>query len=276
MDNDSTPEVMVREAMVEGIFYPADRPELISTIQGLLSNSRILPGKARMIVSPHGSFEFSGAIMADAYKTVSASHPQRILVIGPCFHKNSPSIYLPESGLFRTPLDESPVDLAFVNAMLDTSTVIVQNDLPHLQEHSIEVQLPFIQYLFPRVPIVPILLSGSSEIVFRSIISALSIVLRDQIDLTMIVISSNLSTVMDRGQARRESEIILDLVTGGKSAELIAAANRNEISGENVAALAVMAYFARDGEISIVAQGSSLSVHYDPTNVVEYAALALS
>ena len=163
MEIDDVPGKMVREAMVEGIFYPADRPELIATIQALLANSRILPGKSRLIVSPHGSFEFSGAIMADAYKAVSACQPQRILVIGPCFHKKTSSIYLPESGLFRTPLDESPVDQQFIDALLDTSTVIVQNDLPHLEEHSIEVQLPFIQYLFPQVPIVPILLGGSSD-----------------------------------------------------------------------------------------------------------------
>lgn len=262
--------------MVEGIFYPADRPELISTIQGLLTNSRMLPGKSRLIVSPHGSFEFSGAIMADAYKSVSASNPQRVIIIGPCFHKNSLSIYLPESKVFRTPLDESAVDMDFVSAMMDTSTVISQNDLPHLQEHSIEVQLPFIQYLFPHVPVVPILLGSSSDIVFRSIIAALSLALGDQANHSLIVISSNLSSVLDRQQAHRESEIFLDMITSGKSSELIAAANRNEISKEIASVLAVVAHYAHDAEISIVAQDSSLSVHYDPTNVVEYAALVLS
>ena len=197
---------MVREPIVEGIFYPADADGLKAKIQALLAHSTTLPGHAKLIVSPHGSFEFSGAIMAEAYRATAAANPKRIIVIGSCFHTKQSAIFLPESTLFRTPLGDSPVDTKFIDELMDVSTIMVRNDLPHLEEHSIEVQLPFIQYLFPGIPIIPILLGNSSNAVFKSLIAGFSLTMADVSQRCLLVISSNMSAALDRTQAHREAE----------------------------------------------------------------------
>lgn len=266
---------MIRDAMVDGIFYPADRPELSATIQALLSHSGALPGLARLIVSPHGSFEFSGGVMADAFKTAAAGHPARIVVVGSCFHQDQALAYLPESSLFRTPLGDSRVDGEAVSALLETSTNIIRNDLPHLQEHTIEVQLPFIQYLFPEAPIVPVLIGSPAPSVFSALTNALAMVLPRLAGSSLVVVSSNLSAVLDRKLAHREADLALNMVLTGQSDAMLDLAQRHELSAENAAALAVAAFFAQDNDTQIIARSSSLPIHYDPTNVVEYAALAM-
>ncbi len=274
MDNENGEMDMVREPMVDGIFYPADRAELTGAVQHLLSQSLALPQSVTAIVSPHASFEFSGKTMAEAYKVAAGQKPDRIVIIAPCFHSRETALYLPESPVFRTPLGQSRVDSEFLGNLLETSTLIQKDDLPHLQEHTIEIQLPFIQYLFPETSIVPLLMGNAHESVFRALVAGLSICLPEASGDTLIVISANLTGVQDQSRASRDAERMIDLIINGDYQEIIDLAQRNEILDENVGPLAFAAWFSTEHEATVIARTSSLSVNCDTTNVVEYGALS--
>ena len=266
---------LVREPMVEGIFYPADSQQLTSQIGQFFSQSSAVPQISQLIVSPHGSHDFSGKIMAAAFKSAAASTPKRVVIIAPCFHSRESAVFVPESMIFRTPLGDSRVDMQMINELLETSTLIQKNDLPHLQEHTIEVQIPFIQYLFPQAAIVPILMGSSSEMVLKTLIAGLTICLPAIQPDNLIVVSANLTGILDQSRASRDAEKMIDMVTSGNWQGLLDAVDRNEIMDENAGPLALAAWFAQEYEAQVVARSNSLSVHYDTTNVVEYAALAL-
>jgi AmmeMemoRadiSam system protein B len=266
---------LVREPMVEGIFYPAETKELETRLGRLFSQAVNVPQNCELIVSPHASLEFSGPVMAAAFKSAAAAAPRRIFIVAPCCHSREPAIYLPESALFRTPGGDSRVDMATVQELLETSTLIQKNDLPHLQEHAIEVQLPFIQYLFPKAGIVPILMGNASERVVRTLISGLTICLPEIGPDNLLVVSANLTGILDQNRAMRDAQKMLDLVTRGDWAGIVESVARNEIMDENAGPLAIAAWYARERDPQVVARSNSLSVNYDTTNVVEYAALTL-
>lgn len=274
MDLENGETDMVREPMVEGIFYPAEPNELTAEIRQLLSQSAVLPQTVHAITSPHASLEFAGRIMADAFKTAAGRSPERIIIIAPCFHCRENAIFLPESPVFRTPIGESRVDMEMVQSLLETSTIMHQNDVPHLQEHAIEVQLPFIHYLFPKARIVPILMGSAHESVFRALVAGLTLCLDDADRPDLVVISANLTGVLDQSRAARDAERIIDLVTSGNHDGLLEQASHSEPHSENNGPLAIAAWLASEYDAQVVARTNSLTVHYDTTNVVEYGALA--
>jgi AmmeMemoRadiSam system protein B len=273
MDSDSGDTGMVREPMVEGIFYPAEPAELTAAVRQLLSQANALPQHVRAILSPHASYEFAGQLMANAFKTAAGQPPERVAIIAPCFHSRENAIYLPESPVFRSPIGESRVDMEIVDSLLETSTLIQKNDLPHLQEHAIEVQLPFIHYLFPQATIVPILMGSTQESVFRALVAGLTLCLGDG-GAELLVISANLTGVLDQSRAVREAARTIDLVTSGNYAAFFEQTGRAEPANENNGPLAVAAWLALEYDAQVIARSNSLTVHYDSTNVVEYGALA--
>jgi AmmeMemoRadiSam system protein B len=273
MDFESGETGMVREPMVEGIFYPAEPEELTAAVRQLLSQSQALPQKVHAIVSPHASYEFSGQLMADAFKTAAGQSPDRVVIIAPCFHCRENAIYLPESPVFRSPIGESRVDMEVIESLLETSTLIQKNDLPHLQEHAIEVQLPFIQYLFPQAAIVPVLMGSTHEAVFRALVAGLTLCFGEGCA-DLVVVSANLTGVLDQSRAVREAARTIDLVTSGNYSALFEQSGFPESSNENYGPLAVAAWLALEYDAQVIARSNSLTVHYDSTNVVEYGALA--
>jgi len=149
----------VREPSVSGQFYPNDPKELKHTISHFLSQADIKKptGSVLGILAPHAGYIYSGRTAAYSFKLLSYADPDTIVIIG--HDSNSPDIiaFLPSAHYFKTPLGNAPVDADMVSSMVKFHKNIVINDSVHSREHTVEVQLPFIQYLNKRASIVPVI-----------------------------------------------------------------------------------------------------------------------
>jgi AmmeMemoRadiSam system protein B len=193
----------VRSPIVEGIFYPKDKAEILARLSG----SAFVPGRGDQAVAriaPHGAWEISGSILEDAFSAAAgrtgAKSPLRIVLMGPVHNTEEEGIFLSDSRFFSTPLGDIPVDQEINRELASRSSLFEINDIPHLREHSLEVLLPFIKYGFPGAKIVPLLMGKSGPMFISALARTLRLVFEPLLDSTLLVISSNLS--IDTGGAR--------------------------------------------------------------------------
>lgn len=155
----------VRSPAVAGQFYPGDVIKLRRALEHFMEDA-VPPGgpKPIAIVAPHAGYIYSGQIAADAYKQ-AAEHSYDVVVILGTNHTTAPfdgvSVY--PRGAFRTPLGEIKIDERVTEALMAADKTFANRPENHGREHSVEVQVPFIQYLFPKAQIVPVIV-GSPEI----------------------------------------------------------------------------------------------------------------
>jgi AmmeMemoRadiSam system protein B/AmmeMemoRadiSam system protein A len=159
------PENDIRSPVVAGRFYPGSASVLKKTIEKFMDDAQPVQVKKPLaIVVPHAGYIFSGQIAADGFRQ-AAEHPCDVIVILGTNHTSGSfrkiSVY-PGDG-FSTPLGTAMVDKEVVNAILDADSDCAPDKSLHDQEHSVEVQIPFIQILFPETRIVPVVI-GSPDI----------------------------------------------------------------------------------------------------------------
>jgi MEMO1 family protein len=187
-------QAKVRDATVAGIFYPDDPTELESRISALLQAAKPSVSGASAIFSPHAGLDYSGDLSALAWKSAAGRRIDRILVLCPLHRAEDTFIYLPESDYYDLPTGRIRVDQDTVAELRDCGTLMSVNDIPHLEEHGIELQLPFMLELFPDARLVPILVGKPTLSLIKALASALSIVFEGKAKSTLIVVSSDLGS----------------------------------------------------------------------------------
>jgi AmmeMemoRadiSam system protein B len=144
---------MIRRPAVAGQFYQASKEALKRQVEGFL-----LPraGKKRAlgILAPHAGLIYSGSVAGAVYSSVEP--PDTFILIGPNHTGLGAGVSIMSSGRWETPLGTIGIDGPLAAAIRGRSDLIREDDRAHLHEHSLEVQLPFIQYLCPEATIVPI------------------------------------------------------------------------------------------------------------------------
>lgn len=265
-------ERKVREPIAEGVFYPAEAMQLETEIRTRLRDSTIIADRARAIIAPYASYSYCGVHLASAYKACAARQIQRVFVLGPCHRDPGPGVYVPESVGFRIPTGLIEVDAEAVAVAAAAGASV--EDLPHLDEHSIEVQLPFIHYLYPRARIVPILIGRSSVAPVELLAKVLGAAAGDAGDL--LVIAANVSGSLDRKDARREAGTVLNSVLECDWTTLESSAEAGQLTAAGVGCVAAgLRYLGCTEGWEIISQGDSYSIDGDPSNCVAYAAVAL-
>lgn len=146
----------VRPPAVAGQFYPATRDALRIAVQEYLKAAPVAPpDKPVAIVSPHAGYIYSGQICADAFRRAQGHSYDLVVILGanhtvPSFH----GVALYPDGAFKTPLGNAEVDDKVVEELASADPNCRLDRVPHAREHSVEVQIPFVQVLFPRARIV--------------------------------------------------------------------------------------------------------------------------
>ena len=153
MSFDPSEVPMHRHPAVAGYFYQGTAEALRKQVQGfIISGAKRV--KALGILVPHAGFMYSGAVAGAVYSSVEL--PDTFILIGPNHTGRGPSVSLMSSGRWETPLGTVEIDEHLAAAILDKSSHIEGDTLAHLREHSLEVQLPFIQYFKHKFKIVPL------------------------------------------------------------------------------------------------------------------------
>ena len=196
----------VRPPAVAGMFYPLSPVTLGAEVHGYLDQAPPPPAAApppahmrpKALMVPHAGYVYSGAIAAAAYRLLAdrAGEIRRVVLLGPAHRVRIRGLAVPSVEAFATPLGEVEIDRAAVVRALGLPQV-TESDRAHLHEHSLEVQLPFLQTLLPQFRLVPFAVGEAS-----------AAEVADGIELlwggpeTLIVISSDLSHYHPYEEAR--------------------------------------------------------------------------
>ena len=193
----------VRRPAVAGSFYPADPQALATAVDRYLASGRDRltdPGPPpHALVAPHAGYVYSGPIAGTAYAAVGprAARIERVVLLGPAHRTYVEGLAASSADAFATPLGEVAVDRSALECVLRRPQVAIL-DAAHATEHSLEVQLPFLQRALGRFSLIPLAVGAATH-------AAVAEVLDDVWggDETLVVISSDLSHYYDYDTARR-------------------------------------------------------------------------
>jgi hypothetical protein len=234
----------VRPPAVAGTFYPAAAPELAQVVGTLLASAApSARGKPapKAIIAPHAGYIYSGAIAASVYARLAASRDTitRVVLLGPVHRVPVRGLALPDAAVLATPLGNVAVDTDAV-AALSGLPQITMSAAAHALEHSLEVQLPFLQNVLKKFSVVPLAVGDASADEVAEVLDLLWGGAE-----TLIVVSSDLSHFLNYGDAqavdRVTAQAILDLRTDISHAQacggtpvngLTLAARRRSLSSE--------------------------------------------
>lgn len=193
---------VVREAAVAGAFYPGEPGELRDMVDALLAGAPPPPADAlvpRAVIVPHAGYIYSGPTAAVAYARIAAGRDtvKRVVLVGPTHRVPVLGVALPGVDAFDTPLGRLPVAEAWAEERLDEVPPACVFEETHRWEHSLEVQLPFLQRVLGDIEIVPLLAGEASGEEVADVLEALSG------PETLIVISSDLSHYLPYDEATR-------------------------------------------------------------------------
>lgn len=195
----------IQEPNAAGAFYPKDHRELSSMIDGYLSEAiaERPDGEIFALISPHAGYIYSGKIASYGYKSIKGKSYKTVVIIGPSHHYYFKGASVYPRGSFRTPLGDVEVDSAFSLSLLNQDKEIVSKTDVFNNEHSIEVQLPFLQRVLTGFKIVPILMGDSSFLTCQRLAWLLKKQIGDRKDVLVVA-----STDMYHGNDYKEAERI--------------------------------------------------------------------
>ena len=187
-----------RSPVVAGAFYPADPHELTAVVDRLIRGAQpaepaVRPGA---LIVPHAGYEYSGPVAASAYALLGGASVARVVVLGPAHFVPLDGAAVSGMAAWATPLGRVPIDDDLRARAIDAGARV--NDRAHQLEHSLEVQVPFLQRALPdRFTVMPVVVGVSEAAAIADLLEAL-----DGPD-TLIVISTDLSHYHDAATARR-------------------------------------------------------------------------
>jgi AmmeMemoRadiSam system protein B/AmmeMemoRadiSam system protein A len=226
-----------REPVAAGRFYPADKETLSSDLSKLFSGSGSNSSAARVraIISPHAGYVFSGKIAADAYASIpKESKYKNIFIIGSSHVMafNGASVF--NTGDYMTPLGRMKVNLEIAEMLKANNSCFRFPVTSHSQEHSLEVQIPFIQYYFKSPPpIVPIIIGTDSKSTIMEIAAALKPYFNSE---NLFIISSDFSHYPSYTEANIVDKATADAIVTGSAEIFLNELRKN--SSKNIEGLA--------------------------------------
>ena len=247
----------LRPCLVSGLFYPSDKEELAALLDKKLKAFK--PGSSGLILSPHGSFSTCGDTLAAAYASCRENTPSTVLLLGPVHReKNHPYLFLPEKDYFETPLGAAPVDRKLKKELLASSPLFKEDDMPHMEEHCLEVQLPYIKHLFPEARILPVLMGVMNRKQIRQAAATLKEVCHKTPDQTLTILTVNLSDFLPLEKSREAAHNLTGMLNFPLEHSLFDEEKKETIStcGSGVLTLA-SEIFPRAGKAELLYQQHS-------------------
>jgi hypothetical protein len=205
-------EKMIRRSAVAGSFYAGTRDRLHHQVEDLVPKG-VAQEKAIGAVVPHAGYMYSGRVAAGVFSRVE--FPETFVILGPNHTGLGAGSAIMTNGQWETPLGQVQIDHELGKAILANSSVLQEDHLGHLREHSIEVQLPFLQYFDRPFGFVPICLFSHEYAACQEVGQAVAKAVRESGKRVLIVASTDMSHYVSRdaaaGQDRKAIDAILAL-----------------------------------------------------------------
>lgn len=265
---------MRRSPVVANQFYPGDPDILRNTLAHLIPGSKREKKKAIAVVSPHAGYVYSGGVAGETFSEVAI--PENVIVLGPNHHGHGAPIAMMNEGEWDMPLGPVPINRELA-ALID-DPMIEADDLAHRYEHSLEVQVPFLQYLQEHLTIVPLVISHIPYSLCLSTAKALARAIRAYQKPVLLVASTDMTHYEPRQSASRKDHLALSHLQNLDPEGLYATVTGQRISmcgimPTTVALLAALELGATKTEL--VRYTDSGAVSGDTDHVVGYAGLVV-
>ena len=269
---------MLRLPAVSGRFYPSDPAELTTLIQKFVVNDpRTPPIRVRACLVPHAGYVYSGHVAGAALARIEV--PRKIIILGVRHYPRGEPAAILSSGAWRTPLGDARIDDALAEALKKACPPLHEDSVAHGAEHSLEVQLPFLQVLAPEFTFVPVALGTVRFEQLAEVGEGLARVLNNSNDDVLLLTTSDLNHYEDDATTRIKDHKAIEQLLAMDPRKLHNTCRNEEISmcglGPAVAMLTVLnALRAKKSEL--VKYATSADVSGDRTAVVGYAGIIFS
>jgi AmmeMemoRadiSam system protein B len=192
----------IRLSAVAGQFYPVNKKELEKIVDGFLAcaESSRIKGEIFGLLLPHAGYVFSGRVVAAGVKPILGEDFETCILLGDSHYERFEGVAVWANGFWETPLGRVEVDSKLARAVLDSSGRFFERDSAHLFEHSIEVQLPFLQKTLRKFKILP-LIFGSEDKDWQKLAQVILRKIKGR--KVLIVASSDLSHYPSYEEARK-------------------------------------------------------------------------
>jgi AmmeMemoRadiSam system protein B len=182
----------VRRSSIAGTWYPGTEGGLTSTVAGYLAlvDQPIVSGKLLALISPHAGYAYSGQTAAYAYRQLDAMEVNTVVILGPSHRAWVGDYAVSSQDAYETPLGQVPLDRAFIS---DLGQEVSLQTVRHDSEHSLEIQLPFLQHQLGSFRLVPIMMSADHPAAARDLASGLVKVIgaRTATGLRILIVASS-------------------------------------------------------------------------------------
>ncbi|MBI4051347.1 MAG: AmmeMemoRadiSam system protein B, partial [Elusimicrobia bacterium] len=182
-------------------FYPADPKELNSMLDSFLEKApkKTYEGKLLGAMVPHAGYIYSGSTAAEVYKLLEGKTYKTVILLGTGHHYGIKGAATITRGVFRTPLGDVPINTDLAKHLIHLSPLIENNLKPYKGEHSIEVQIPFLQKVLKKFTLVPLLLNTQYPDISQAVGKAVSEIAKTPG--VLILVSTDLSHYPDKDTA---------------------------------------------------------------------------
>lgn len=269
---------MLRLPAVAGRFYPSDPKELTSLVREYSRpdpRGEAIPVKACLV--PHAGYAYSGHVAGAVFRRVAL--PRKFIVLGVRHYPRGEALAILSSGAWRTPLADAPIDEALAEELGRECPLLSEDSVAHTTEHSLEVQVPFLQVLAPGFSFVPVAL-GTVD--FESLVNvgrAIGRVLRQAKENVLLLTTSDLNHYEDDATTRAKDRKAIDRLLKLDARGLYDTCRNEEISmcglGPAVAMLTALNELGA-GKSELVKYATSADVSGDRGQVVGYAGMIFS
>jgi AmmeMemoRadiSam system protein B len=203
---------MIRSPVVAGQFYPASASELKAMIKKMV-DEKAKKEEVIGLISPHAGYIYSGPVAGAAISRIKL--PETFIIMGPNHTGSGKPFSIMTEGKWKTPLGEIEIDSELGKKLLANSRYLQEDKAAHLYEHSIEVQLPFLQYFKPDFKLVPIILAYAGGAIYKEIGREIAKSVKESGKKVVIIASSDMTHYESQASAQKKDtqaiEAILDL-----------------------------------------------------------------
>jgi AmmeMemoRadiSam system protein B len=263
----------VRPMAVAGRFYPGAAARLAAVVDdalqaGARDGAHLPAGRLVALVAPHAGYVYSGLVAGAAYAAITdddRSRIRRVIVLGPAHYVFLRGLATVSVAALQTPLGEVRVAADLRSQLVDDGLLV--DDAPHSPEHSLEVQLPFLQRVLPAAEVLPVLAGLAAESAVAQLLSA---VWDDPA--TLAVISTDLSHYLPLASAWSQDTRTVAAVVAGDAASVADA----DACGARPLRGLLLAARSHGGVITLLDRATSADAGGPPERVVGYASLAVT
>lgn len=265
----------LRKSVIAGSWYSGNPSVLRKDIENFL---KLVPdaeiaGEVVAIIAPHAGYVYSGQVAAYAYKTVCGHNYDAVIVLGPSHRAAFSGVSIFSFGGYETPLGIVPIDEELAKQIKKNSKLVSDIPAAHLQEHSLEIQLPFLQYVLGDFSFVPLVMGDQGADTCQELARAIYASVKGR--KILIVGSSDLSHFHNYNEASRLDSVALQNIKDSDAGGLLRSLENGTTEacgGGPMAVVMLVASMMGANSAQILKYANSGDITGDKSSVVGYAA----